>query len=84
MTAEVSDPVIVQGAVITVAAFIMEAIEAVHPLQVPEIDTNPQPRPLVHPEIHTVKARLPSLATSETLLIVTKNHETGITIGTTG
>ena len=69
MTAEMSDPVIVQEPATTVAASITEVIEAVLPLlQVPiEIVTNPQPKPSVHPEIHTVKAKMPvNSVTSET------------------
>ena len=61
MTAEMSDPVIVQEPATTVAASITEATEAVLPLhQVPiEIVTNPQHKPSVHPEIHTKKVKMP-------------------------
>ena len=59
MTAEMSDPVIVQEVATTVAASI--TVEAVlpHP-QVPTgLATNPQHKPSVHPEIHTVKVKMP-------------------------
>ena len=86
MTAVASDPVIVREVVVTIDITVV--MEARGPLAHPPVlatATSPLPKPLVHPEIHTVKARLPTIpnsATCETLLTVTKNRVT-VTIGVT-
>ena len=97
MTAEVSDPVIVQEVVATTD--ITEEIVAVtedkdppalhQALMLVATVTSPLPKPSVHPEIHTVKAKITlikqvikEVANSvicETLLTATKNRVTGTT-----
>ena len=95
MTAEVSDPVIVQEVVATTDITEEIVTEEVDPpalhqaLMLVATVTSPLPKPSVHPEIHTVKAKMRHLlflvikeansVICETLLTATKNHETGTT-----
>ena len=79
MTAVASDPVIVREVVVTIDITVV--MEARGPLAHPPVlatATSPLPKPLVHPEIHTVKARLPTtnLVTCRTPLTATKNRVT--------
>lgn len=97
MTAEVSDPVIVQEVVATtdITEEIVAVTEdkdppALHqaPMLVATV-TSPLPKPSVHPEIHTVKAKMRHLlflvikeansVICETLLTATKSRVTGTT-----
>ena len=93
MTAEVSDPVIVQEVVATTditEEIVTEEVDPPALHQAPMLaGTSPLPKPSVHPEIHTVKAKMRHLlflvikeansVICETLLTATKNHETGTT-----
>ena len=90
MTAVVSDPVIVREVVVTIDITVV--MEARGPLAHPPVlatATSPLPKPLVHPEIHTVKAKITLIkqvikeaansVICETLLTATKSRVTGTT-----
>ena len=95
MTAEVSDPVIVQEVVATTDITEEIVTEEVDPpalhqaLMLVATVTSPLPKPSVHPEIHTVKAKITLIkqvikeaansVICETLLTATKSRVTGTT-----
>lgn len=93
MTAEVSDPVIVQEVVATTditEEIVTEEVDPPALHQAPMLaGTSPLPKPSVHPEIHTVKAKITLIkqvikeaansVICETLLTATKSRVTGTT-----